>query len=98
MGPISTGLGEIYMWSVRYADHGGRRKARGRQPGWQSDGSYLTPEGQKLSTDLERSSYLRTIQDWVISPQIRTVPGVAGVDTIGGYQKQYHVQPDPDRS
>jgi cobalt-zinc-cadmium resistance protein CzcA len=95
MGPISTGLGEIYMWSIRYAERGKNDKAEDGKPGWQSDGSYLTPEGQKLTTELERTAYLRTIQDWVISLQIRTVPGVAGVDSIGGYEKQYHVQPDP---
>jgi heavy metal efflux system protein len=37
------------------------------------------------------------VQDWVIRPQIRNVPGVAGVDGIGGYVKQYHVRPDPQR-
>ncbi|SEP51366.1 cobalt-zinc-cadmium resistance protein CzcA [Methylobacterium sp. ap11] len=37
------------------------------------------------------------IQDWVVRPQIQTVPGVAGVDGIGGFEKQYHVQPDPTK-
>ncbi|MCP1549420.1 MULTISPECIES: CusA/CzcA family heavy metal efflux RND transporter [Methylobacteriaceae] len=97
MGPISTGLGEIYMWSVHYAKPGERKLARVGKPGWQSDGSYLTPEGQRLSTELERTAYLRTVQDWIIRPQVRTVPGVAGVDGIGGFEKQYHVQPDPMR-
>ena len=41
------------------------------------------------------TAYLRTVQDWIIRPQLRTVPGVAGVDSLGGYVKQYHVQPDP---
>jgi cobalt-zinc-cadmium resistance protein CzcA len=94
MGPISTGLGEIYMWTVHYVDPK-PGEARDGKPGWQSDGSYLTPEGQRLNNDFERAAYLRTIQDWVIGPQLRTVPGVAGVDSIGGYKKQYHVQPDP---
>ena len=67
------------------------------QPGWQSDGTYLTPEGQRLSSDLERAAYLRTVQDWIIRPQLKGVPGVAGVDAIGGYVKQYHVQPDPSK-
>ena len=35
------------------------------------------------------------MQDWIIRPQLKGVPGVAGVDAIGGYVKQYHVQPDP---
>ena len=97
MGPISTGLGEITMWSVQYAKPGGRTVAPAGRPGWQPDGSYLTPEGQSLATELERNAYLRTVQDWIIRPQIRTVPGVAGVDGIGGYEKQYHVQPDPTK-
>ena len=97
MGPISTGLGEIFMWSIHYAKPEERKVARDGKAGWQADGSYRTPEGQRLRTELERSAYLRTVQDWVIRPQIRTVPGVAGVDGIGGYEKQYHVQPDPTK-
>ncbi|NNM74229.1 CusA/CzcA family heavy metal efflux RND transporter [Enterovirga aerilata] len=95
MGPISTGLGEIYMWTVHFKEPGDGRPVKDGQPGWQSDGSYLTPEGQWLRSDFERAAYLRTVQDWIIGPQLRTVPGIAGVDVIGGYKKQYHVQPDP---
>ncbi len=85
------------MWTVRYAAPGERKASRPGKPGWQADGSYLTPEGQRLATELERAAYLRTVQDWVIRPQVRTVRGVAGVDSIGGYEKQYHVQPDPTK-
>lgn len=95
MGPISTGLGEIYMWTVHYKPAGEVVPVRNGQAGWQSDGSYLTPEGQRLRTEMERAAYLRTVQDWIIRPQLKTVPGVAGVDVIGGFEKQYHVQPDP---
>ncbi|GJD97573.1 efflux RND transporter permease subunit [Methylobacterium iners] len=95
MGPISTGLGEIYMWTVHFGRPEDRKPAKPGQPGWQADGSYLTPEGQRLAQPFERASYLRTVQDWVIGPQLKTVPGVAGVDVIGGYKKQYHIQPDP---
>ena len=35
------------------------------------------------------------MQDWIIRPQLKGLEGVAGVDAIGGYVKQYHVQPDP---
>ncbi|SFJ72284.1 efflux RND transporter permease subunit [Methylobacterium brachiatum] len=97
MGPISTGLGEITMWSVRYAEPDERNVVPVGSPGWQPDGSFRTREGQSLATELERNAYLRTVQDWIIRPQIRTVPGVAGVDGIGGYEKQYHVQPDPTK-
>jgi heavy metal efflux system protein len=95
MGPITTGLGEIYVWLVRYLPANERVAVRDGQPGWQSDGSYLTPEGQRLRNDFERVTYLRTVQDWIIRPQMRHTSGVAGIDAIGGYVKQYHVQPDP---
>lgn len=104
MGAISTGLGEVYMWAVRYrepeagesagaADAGGT-VARDGEPGWQRDGSYLTPEGEYLRTAVARDAYLRTVQDWIIAPQLRSVPGVAGIDSIGGHEKQFHVLPD----
>jgi cobalt-zinc-cadmium resistance protein CzcA len=98
MGPISTGLGEVYMWTVEFEhpDGHGAAAAAGH-PGWQPDGSYLTPEGERLDTPLARVAYLRTIQDWLIRPQLRSVPGVAAVDAIGGFAKQYHVQPNPQR-
>ena len=96
MGPISTGLGEVYMYTVEYEHPGGEgAPVADGSPGWQSDGVYLTPEGERLTTDVELAAYLRTIQDWVIRPQLRNVVGVAGVDSIGGYEKQYFVQPDP---
>jgi len=91
MGPISTGLGEIYMWTVSYGD----APARDGQSGRQSNGTFITPEGLILATEVERSAYLRTVQDWIVRPQIKGIPGVAGVDSIGGYRKQYQVQPDP---
>jgi cobalt-zinc-cadmium resistance protein CzcA len=95
MGPIATGLGEIYMWTVGFDDPTGGAKVRDGEPGWQSDGSYLTVDGEYLRTELERAAYLRTIQDWIIRPQIANVPGVAAVDSIGGWVKQYQVRPDP---
>ncbi len=94
MGPISTGLGEVYMWTVEYVSPQTVTMTDG-MPGWQSDGTYLTPEKQRLATPLARATYLRTVQDWIIRPQLKNVEGVAGVDAIGGYVKQYHVQPDP---
>jgi len=92
LGPISTGLGEIVMWTVSFSK---AARAVDGKPGWQTDGSYLTPEGRRLETTIEQAAYLREIQDWVIRPQVRLVPGVAGVDAIGGFVKQYHVEPDP---
>jgi cobalt-zinc-cadmium resistance protein CzcA len=68
MGPIATGLGEIFMYTVE------------GKPGHTLD---LTE--------------LRTVQDWVVKPQLRTVPGVTEINSIGGYVKQYLVAPDPAR-
>lgn len=95
MGAISTGLGEIYMWTVEYVHTDPTGKITPGEAGWQPDGTYLTPEREVLRTAVEKAAYLRTLQDWLIRPQIKSVAGVAGVDAIGGYVKQYHVQPDP---
>ncbi|HNO77513.1 MAG TPA: CusA/CzcA family heavy metal efflux RND transporter [Phycisphaerae bacterium] len=96
MGPISTGLGEIYMYTVEFEHPGGvGADVRDGDAGWQSDGAYRTPEGQLLRGEFEQVAYLREVQDWVIRTQLRTVKGIAGVDAIGGYVKQYQVQPDP---
>ena len=99
MGAISTGLGEIYMWTVHYADRktDDAAKVHDGDDGWQSNGTYLTPEGQILTGEMELASYLRTVQDWIIRPQLKGVKGVAGVDAIGGYVRQYHVQPYPEK-
>ncbi|BEV45317.1 CusA/CzcA family heavy metal efflux RND transporter [Afipia carboxidovorans] len=94
MGPVSTGLGEVSMWTVRYVAQATDHPS---ETGPQSDGSYITPEGQRLVTSLEREAYLRTVQEWIVRPQIKSVAGVAGVDSIGGYTKQYQVQPDTAR-
>ncbi|QOY64150.1 CusA/CzcA family heavy metal efflux RND transporter [Lysobacter sp. H21R4] len=74
MGPISTGLGEIFMYTVDAAPDA-------RKP----DGTPWT------ATDL------RTLQDWVIRPQMRNTPGVTEVNTIGGYERQIHITPDPSK-
>ncbi len=74
MGPVSTGLGEIYMYTVEARDGA-------RAP----DGSAFTPAA------------LRTIHDWIVRPQLRTVPGVVEVNAIGGFERQIHVRPDPVR-
>ncbi len=58
MGAITTGLGEVYVWAVSYKHPDGKAAVRidDGSPGWQSDGSYLTPEGQRLVTDFQRTS------------------------------------------
>ncbi|HTI67003.1 MAG TPA: CusA/CzcA family heavy metal efflux RND transporter [Caulobacteraceae bacterium] len=84
IGPVTTGLGEVYMYSVDFA--GGALER---------DGSFVTPEGERLTDPAARGAYLRTVQEWIIAPQLKGVRGVAGVDSIGGFEKQYLVEPDP---
>src|SRR3954466_5750004 len=67
MGPVSTGLGEIFMYTVEYANPDGKGAPRREgEPGWQSDGSYLTMEGERLIDEVARLAYLRTVQDWIL--------------------------------
>ncbi|MES3029050.1 MAG: CusA/CzcA family heavy metal efflux RND transporter [Pseudomonadota bacterium] len=94
LSAITTGLGEVLMWTVDYVPFSPKTTAQAGKPGWQADGSYLTPEGDRLTTPQHRATYLRTVQDWIIAPQMRTAPGLAGVDVNGGYVKEYAVRPD----
>jgi cobalt-zinc-cadmium resistance protein CzcA len=93
MGPISTGLGEVYMWTVRL-QHRAEDTHRPGEPGQQPDGSYITPEGERLTSEIDKATYLRTAQDWIVTPLLKNTPGLAGVDSIGGYAKQFLVVPD----
>ena len=97
MGPISTGLGEVLMYTIEYEHPGGKGATTGGRTGWQSDGSFITERGDRLESDVAKAAYLRTVQDWVVAPLMRSVDGVAGVDSIGGFEKQFLVQPDPAR-
>lgn len=97
LAPVTTGLGEVLMWTVDYVPFTSENVAQAGQPGWQAGGDYLTPEGELLTTPEDRATYLRTIQDWIITPQMRTAPGLAGVDVNGGYVKEYAVRPDVAR-
>ncbi|HEY0621624.1 CusA/CzcA family heavy metal efflux RND transporter [Sphingomonas sp.] len=96
MGPIATGLGEVYMWTVHMAHRPEDRHKPG-EPGIQPDGSYITPEGERLVSEADKATYLRTAQDWIVSPLLKSVDGLAGVDAIGGHVKQYQVVPDMQR-
>src|SRR3546814_2688638 len=86
------------MYTVGSANPDGivAKKVAG-EPGWQPDCSYLTPDGDRLTDEVGKSGYLRTVQDWIVSPQLKAVPGVAGVDSIGGYAKTFVVEPDPTK-
>ena len=72
LGPVATGLGEVFMYTVDAVD--GATDDSGR---------------------VIDAMYLREVQDWIIKPQLTQVPGVVEVNTIGGFNKQYHVLPDP---
>jgi cobalt-zinc-cadmium resistance protein CzcA len=96
MGAISTGLGDIYFWTIEMRAPGEVRHRNG-EPGVQRDGSYVTPEGDHLTSEADKTTYLRTVQDWMVAPQLKGAPGVAGVDSLGGYRKQYLVVPDMQR-
>jgi len=74
LGPIATGLGEIFQYTLT-ASRDARRA-----------------DGQSWS-----ATDLRSINDWVVRPQLRNTPGVTEVNTIGGFVRQIHVTPDPAR-
>ncbi|UIJ43517.1 CusA/CzcA family heavy metal efflux RND transporter [Sphingomonas cannabina] len=93
MGPIATGLGEVYIWTLRYAEHAHEQHRPG-EPGLQPDGSYITPEGDRLANEADKATYLHTVQDWIVAPQVKAVDGVAGIDSLGGFEKEYLVVPD----
>lgn len=97
LAPVTTGLGEVLMWTVDFTPFDPARLARPGAAGWQAGAVYRTPEGELLRTPEERATYLRTVQDWIIAPQMRSSPGLAGVDTVGGYVKEYGVHPDSAR-
>ncbi len=96
MGPIATGLGDIFMWTVEYRELD-QVNHRNGEPGLQKDGSYITPEGDHLVSEPDKATYLRTVQDWIVTPQLKSSAGLAGVDSLGGYTKQYLVVPDIQR-
>lgn len=74
LGPTSTGLGEIFMWTVEAKE--GALKA---------DGTPYSPMD------------LREVQDWIIKPQLRNVPGVNDINTVGGFVKQYQIAPQTEK-
>jgi len=74
LGPITSGLGEIFFYALEYDAKDGEKKS-----------------------EFEQLMDLRSVQDWLVKPRILTVPGVAEVNTIGGFEKQFHVIPDPDK-
>lgn len=77
LGPISTGLGEIYQFEVR--------------------GEPMCDEADPNTATCYTPMELRTILDWVINYQLRSVPGIVEVNSFGGELKTYQVTLDPQR-
>ncbi len=73
LGPVSSGLGEVYQYTLE-----------------------MPEDGERPLSD-EELTERRTIQDWVVRPMLRGIPGVAEINSIGGHERQYQVEPDPDR-
>jgi cobalt-zinc-cadmium resistance protein CzcA len=73
LGPVSTGLGEIYQYTLERPDDGNRR------------------------LDLAELKRRRDLQDWTVRPLLRSVPGVAEINSQGGYVRQYQVEANPER-
>ena len=73
LGPVSTGLGEVYQYTLVHPDDGKRQ---------------LTAEEL-----MER----RVVQDWVVRPMLRSIPGVAEINSMGGLERQFQVLVNPDR-
>ncbi|MEW6025890.1 MAG: CusA/CzcA family heavy metal efflux RND transporter [Planctomycetota bacterium] len=86
LGPISTGLGEIYQYTLS-----SDRKdlpAEARLPKDWFGGQASAQAGQME---------LRTIQDWLIAPQLRSLQGVNEINSFGGFVKQYHIEVAPEK-
>ncbi|MBH0043701.1 efflux RND transporter permease subunit [Pseudoalteromonas sp. SWXJZ10B] len=74
LGPIASGLGEIFTYSV-----------------------HATPNALKEDGTAYNAEDLRTLQDWVIRPQLLKVKGVTEINSQGGFERQYQVAPVPEK-
>ena len=73
LGPVTTGLGEVYQYTLDHPD-----------------------DGQRALTPAELAER-RIVQDWVVRPLLRSIPGVAEINSQGGYVRQYQVLASPER-
>lgn len=73
LGPVSTGLGEVYQYTIDHPDDGER------------------------ALTVEELTERRIVQDWIVRPMLRSIPGVAEINSQGGYVRQYHVLTDPNK-
>lgn len=73
LGPVSTGLGEVYQYTLDRPDDGDRELTQ------------------------EELAERRIAQDWVVRPLLRSIPGVAEINSQGGYVRQYQALVNPER-
>ena len=73
LGPVSTGLGEVYQYTIEH------------------------PADGKRALTVEELTERRIVQDWIVRPMLRSVPGVAEINTMGGYAREYQVLANPER-
>ncbi|NYI01725.1 efflux RND transporter permease subunit [Cupriavidus plantarum] len=73
LGPVSTGLGEVYQYTLDRADDGDKELSQ------------------------EELAERRIVQDWVVRPLLRSIPGIAEINSQGGYVRQYQALVNPDR-
>lgn len=73
LGPVTTGLGEVYQYTLEHPSDGNRPLTR------------------------EELTEHRIVQDWIVRPMLRNIPGVAEINTMGGYEKEYQVLVLPER-
>ncbi|MBL8385808.1 MAG: efflux RND transporter permease subunit [Burkholderiales bacterium] len=78
LGPVSTGLGEVFQYTIEHPDD-------------------RAPDGTLKRLSVAELTERRTVQDWVARPLLRSVAGVAEINSQGGYSKQYQVLVNPDR-
>ncbi len=73
LGPVTTGLGEIFHYALK-----------------------MEKKPADAEEKIRRLMEVKKLQDWYVKPRLLTVKGVAEVNTIGGFETQYQVQPKPD--
>lgn len=70
-GPVTSGLGEIFHYSIEAEKPAANEEER-----------------------IQQLMELRTLQDWYVKPRLLTIKGIAEVNTIGGFERQFHIQPN----
>jgi len=91
LGPVATAMGEIYQYTLE------RRSAAGGAAGAIADARPGHAAPANPAPTIDELTRQRTIQDWVVTPLLKSVQGVTEVNSFGGYLQQYQVIVDPDR-